>query len=219
MFHEVRHRLWALLGAAGLTLAFFTVLPLMQSISRPPAEDLLLQSVDVSDIPPPSPPPEEEVKEETESAEKPPELVETAPPLDLSQLELALDPALGDGLLGSGDFAVRLSSAVANSSGKGGGDADAIFSIADLDQTPRPIYQASPTMTREARQKAPGKVNVIFVVDEQGRVVDARIRSSTDPVFEQPALNAVKRWKFEPGRRAGRAVRFRMLAPISFPKG
>jgi protein TonB len=215
----VRHRLWVILGAAGLTLAFFIVLPLMQTISRPPTDDLLLQSVDVADVPPPPPPPEEERKEESEPEEKPPELVEAPPPLDLSQLELALNPILGDGLLGSGDFAVKLSTAVANSSGQGGGDADAVFSIADLDQTPRPIYQASPTLTSETRRKAPGKVNVIFIVDEGGRVVDPRVRSSTDAVFEQPALNAVKRWKFEAGKRAGKPVRFRMLAPITFPKG
>jgi protein TonB len=168
VFGEVRHRLWVVLGAAGLTLAFFIVLPLMQTISRPAKDDLVLQTVDLANVPPPPPPPEEQVKQESQPEEKPPELVEEAPPLDLSQLELALDPALGDGLLGSGDFAVRLSTAMANAGGKGGRDADAIFSIADLDQVPRPIYQASPTLTREARQKTPGKVNVIFVVDEGG---------------------------------------------------
>jgi len=30
---------------------------------------------------------------------------------------------------------------------------------------------------------------------------------------------AVKRWKFEPGKRGGKPVRFRMLAPITFPEG
>jgi protein TonB len=199
-----------------MSLALFIVLPLLQSITKPPDTDLFLQTVDLGHVEAP-PPPEEKPKEETEPQEKPPELVETSPPLDLSELELALNPTLGDGLLGSGDFAVRLNTAVANSGGDGS-NADAVFSIADLDQKPRAIYQASPAMTRELRQKAPGRVNVIFIVDEGGRVVDPRVRSSTDPVFEQATLNAVKRWKFEPGRRGGRPVRFRMLAPITFEK-
>jgi protein TonB len=38
-------------------------------------------------------------------------------------------------------------------------------------------------------------------------------------VFEAPALKAVKQWKFEPGKKNGKAVRFRMRVPITFPKG
>jgi protein TonB len=205
------------LGAAGLTLAFFIVLPLMQTISKPPADDLYLQMVDVGNLePPPPPPPEEELEPESEPEEPPPELAEEAPPLDLSQLELALNPGFNEGWMGGGDFAVKLNTVVSAAKGD---DLDAVFSMADLDQKPRVIYQPSPTLTRDVRRKAPGKVNVIFVVDERGRVMDPRVRSSTDPVFETPALSAVKRWKFEPGKRAGKAVRFRMLAPITFPEG
>ncbi len=36
---------------------------------------------------------------------------------------------------------------------------------------------------------------------------------------DSAALTAVKQWKFEPGKRNGKAVRFRMRVPISFPKG
>jgi len=32
------------------------------------------------------------------------------------------------------------------------------------------------------------------------------------------AINCVKSWKFEPGKRNGEPVRFRMMAPITFPK-
>jgi protein TonB len=215
IFQEVGHRLLVLLGAAGLTLAFFIVLPLMQTISKPPTNDLMLMAVDVGNVEPPPPPPvEEELEPEPEAEEQPPELAEEAPPLDLSQLELALNPGFSEGWMGAGDFAVKLNT-VASSSEE---NLNAVFSMADLDQKPRIIYQPSPTLTKELRRKAPGKVNVIFVVDERGRVVEPRTRSSTDPVFEAPALNAVKRWKFEPGKRAGKAVRFRMLVPITFPK-
>jgi protein TonB len=214
---EVRHGLSVIMGAMALTLVFFIVLPLMQTISKPPAEDLYLQTVDVGNIePPPPPPPEEEMQQDPEPEEAPPELVEEAPPLDLSQLELALNPGLSGGWAEGGDFAVKLNTVVSASKGD---DLNAVFSMADLDQKPRVIYQPGPTLTRELRRKAPGKVNIIFIVDERGRVVDPRIRSSTDPAFEKPAMSAVKRWKFEPGKRGGKAVRFRMLAPITFPEG
>jgi protein TonB len=45
------------------------------------------------------------------------------------------------------------------------------------------------------------------------------VQSSSDPVFEAPSLAAVKQWKFEPGKRNGKPVRFRMRVPITFPEG
>jgi periplasmic protein TonB len=222
-FHVVRevgHRLGVILGAVGLTLALFIVLPLMQTISQPPMNDLALQTVNLADVPPPpSPPPEEEREEEPQPEEHPPELVEATAPLDLSQLELALDPGFGDASFGGGDFGVRLSTVVTTAGGDEAAGADAIFSIADLDQKPRVVYQPGPVLTREIRQKAPGTVHILFLVDERGSVMEPRVQQSADPVFEKPALIAVRQWKFEPGKRGGKPVRFRMRVPITFPKG
>jgi protein TonB len=199
-------------GALALTVAFFLVLPLMQTIASRSDTDLRVQTVDVADVPPPPPPPEEPPPEE-EPPEEPPELMEEAPPLDLSQLELALDPGFNEGWM-TGDFAVKL-----NAAASGDGEVDALFSMADLDQKPRVIYQPSPTLNAKMRKKAPGKVTVIFVVDERGRVENPIVRQSSDPIFERAALAAVKQWKFEPGKRNGRPVQFRMLVPVIFPKG
>jgi protein TonB len=217
IFRQIRYHLWVLLGAVVITLALFIVLPLMQTISKPPTEDLFLSDVDLANVEPPPPSPTEpEPEPEPELEEQPPEFVEEAAPLDLSQLELALNPGFSEGWMGGGDFAVKLNTIVSVSNND---DVDAVFSMADLDQKPRVIYQSSPIFTKQLRQKAPGKVNIIFIVDEQGRVIEPRIKSSTDPIFEKPALNAVKRWKFQPGKRGGKSVRFRMLAPITFSKG
>ena len=218
IFREVRYYLWVILGASVLTLAFFIVLPLMQTINKPPTEDLLLTDVDFANMEPPPPSPQEEEPEpEPESEEKPPELVEQAAPLDLSQLEMALNPDFGaGGWMGGGDFTVKLNTFTSSSKED---NMNAIFSMADLDQKPQIMYQPGPNYTAKLRNKAPGKVNIIFIVDERGRVVEPRVKNSSDPIFEVPALNAVKKWKFEPGKRGGKAVRFRMLAPITFPKG
>ncbi len=214
MLKELTHRLLVLLGAVGLTFLLFLVLPLMQTLSKPPATDMIVQSVDTAKLDAPPPPPQEEPEKETPQEETPPELNEEAPPLDLSQLELALNPGISEGWT-TGDFAVKLNTVV--SSGESG--VDALFSVADLDQTPRVIYQPGPMLTKELRKKAPGTVYIIFVVDQEGRVENPMVQKSSDPIFEKPALNAVKQWKFEPGKRNGKPVRFRMRVPFTFPKG
>ena len=213
-FSRFRHRLWTALGAIGLTLIFFIVLPLMQTITAPRDDDTQVrQAPDIMDEPPPDVP-EPEPEEEPEQEEPPPSL-EEAPPMDLSQMEIALNPGFGGGgWTGGGGLAVDLTSIA-----KEGNDIDSIVSMADLDQKPRVVYQPGPQLTKQTRRKAPGTVYIIFVVNENGRVVDPKVQKTTDPVFSKPALAAVKQWKFEPGKRKGKAVRFRMRVPITFPKG
>lgn len=212
-FKRLLHGTWVLLGAAAMTLALFLVLPLIQIINKPPSTDLILRPTDTALPPPPPPlePPEPEKQPEPE--DKPPALVEEAPPLDLSQLELALNPS-GDGTGVLGDFAGKLQPLTT-----GGETVDTLFSLADLDQTPRVVYQPEPTVNKQIRNKAPGTVYIIFIVDEGGRVENPIVQKSSDPVFDQAALGAVKQWKFEPGKRSGQPVRFRMRVPITFPKG
>jgi protein TonB len=220
---EVSHRLWTILGAALLTLIFFIVLPLMQTISKPPTNALFLAEVDLAHAEPPPPPPppsEEEPERKLETEDRLPELVEQAPPLDLSQLELALNPGFSEGWMAGGDFAINLNALMATTNTSSGGDGlDAIFSELDLDEKPRAVYQPGPVMNVQMRRRTPATVYILFLVDERGRVVEPRVQKSTDQIFEKPALSAVKQWQFEPGKRKGKAVRFRMRVPIIFPQG
>jgi len=212
LLRRVAHYVLVLLGALTLTLAFFLVLPVIQAITEQPETDTLVQSLDAANIPPPPAPPEKEPEPEPEDEPEPPELLEEAPPLDLAQLELALNPGISDGWLG-GDFAVKLNTVVAS-----GEDVDALFSLADLDQVPRAVHRPPPAFTAELRKKAPATVHVLFDVDQSGRVENPVVQQSTDPMFDKAALAAVKKWKFEPGKRNGQPVKFRMRAPITFPK-
>lgn len=61
-----------------------------------------------------------------------------------------------------------------------------------------------------------GEVLVEFVVDTQGLVRVATVVRSLNPAFDEPALKAVRAWKFEPGRVRGRAVNTRMRQSIHF---
>lgn len=86
-----------------------------------------------------------------------------------------------------------------------------------LDATPRARLQPSPNYPPPARQSGlSGQVEVEFVVDLSGRVASVRVLRATDQVFVEPTLRAVERWRFEPGKRGGRTVSFRMAVPVVF---
>lgn len=92
-----------------------------------------------------------------------------------------------------------------------------IIDVGALDRPPRTRSQAAPDYPAALRRDlVEGEVVVEFEVDTQGRVVAARIVGGGHREFEQAALRAVLRWRFEPGRSGGRVVPFRMAVPISF---
>jgi len=179
----------------------------------------------------PEPPPEEE-KVVTDD-ETPPDTADTlrdletapvddAPALDAASLS-AIEAALG-GNSGSGDFAESIGfgsgGRIGGTGTAGGSDRafDDAFSLAELDQKPRAVFQASPVYPAQMRgKKLEGVVALIFVVDAYGKVENPRVETSTHPAFDGPALDAVKKWKFEPGLRAGERVPSKLRVQVRFP--
>lgn len=214
-------RTLATIGGLALGLGIFMLLPVLESITSTPTEELQVQDADT--IAPPPPPreieQEEEKPEEQPPEQEPPKLADEAPPLDLSQLELALNPGTGGAGGFGGDFTVNLGTAIKQVS-ETTEEADGLFSVGDLDQKPRVIAQSSPVVPAALKklQSDNVTVQVIFVVNQQGRVEEPKVRRSNNSAFDQVAINCVKSWKFEPGKRNGEPVRFRMMAPITFPK-
>lgn len=199
--------------AIALATACFMVLPLLQAISATPPPDLTMTTVDSTALPPPPPPLDEEPEKQEQKEEKPPELTDEAPPLDLAQLELALNPGVGGAEGTAGDFVIKIQGV---GGGGGEGQGDDMFSLADLDQKPRAIFQQQPMLTAAMRKKLPATVYVVFAVDPSGRVEDPLVQSSTNALFDPAALAAIKQWKFEPGKRGGQAVRSRMRQQMTF---
>ena len=86
-----------------------------------------------------------------------------------------------------------------------------------LDKQPRTVFQIAPEYPPEAKHNSlSGTVTVMFRVDENGDVHDARVVNTSDAVFNDAALRAVVRWRFEPGLLRGKRVAFRMSVPIAF---
>jgi protein TonB len=92
-----------------------------------------------------------------------------------------------------------------------------IFDPSQLDQIPVARVQQEPIYPYEMRQNGiKGEVNVGFIVDVNGDVRDAYVINSTHREFEAPAVQAVSKWKFRPGRRNAHAVNTRMSVPVVF---
>lgn len=85
----------------------------------------------------------------------------------------------------------------------------------NLDRVPRATVRPAPHYPGTMRSTN-GSVTVEFVVDTTGRVVTADAVRWTHRDFVDPTVQAVLRWRFEPGTINGRKVSFRMAIPIEF---
>jgi protein TonB len=177
---------------------------------------------------------QEEPKEAIETKEEaPPDAAEilksldvapinSAPALDAASLG-AIEAALSGQGGGAGDFggsANLTSGGIIGGAGTGGSSAaslDQVFDATDIDQKPRAVYQSAPAYPADMRgRKVEGVVTVIFVVESTGKVSDLRVESSSNPSFDHPALEAIRRWKFDPGLKKGQPVSCKMRIPIRF---
>ncbi len=83
--------------------------------------------------------------------------------------------------------------------------------------TPRVVFQKRPDypmLMRASGQR--GEVIVDFVVDIEGRVRNAFVARSSNPSFDDAAIEAVLKWRFEPGKVGDRPVPTHMQVPIIF---
>lgn len=96
--------------------------------------------------------------------------------------------------------------------------ASEVLETSQVDRAPRVIHQPPPLLEDEVCTFLPGQVLLEFIVCADGSVISPRIRSSTHPAFESPALAAVTSWRFEPAELDGERVPVRMRVPLLFPK-
>jgi protein TonB len=92
-----------------------------------------------------------------------------------------------------------------------------LFDINNLDQKPVGRVQNPPQYPYEmSRAGISGEVVVEFIISANGDVVDTRVIRSSHREFEVPAMQAVQKWKFKPGRKAGKNVSTRVSQLIEF---
>ena len=92
-----------------------------------------------------------------------------------------------------------------------------LFDMSQLDQRPVLRVPVQPTYPYEmSRAGINGNVTVEFIISTNGDVTQAQVVRSSHREFEVPAIQAVLKWKFKPGRRGGRAVNVRASQLIEF---
>jgi protein TonB len=84
---------------------------------------------------------------------------------------------------------------------------------------PKPIVQVRPeypTLAKQARIQ--GQVQIDAVLDEQGNVIEMKIVSGP-PLLYQAALDALKKWKYEPTYLNDQPIAVQMIVTITFVLG
>lgn len=157
----------------------------------------------------------EELNDETpETAIAPPSLIDLPTVVPVQAFTQQIQPPPPPGLTPSRGAVVVPVNKPGSQLGKGMKD---LFNIADLDNPPQARFQPGPNYPFEMRRAGiSGEVTVAFIVDSLGNVVEAYAVKSTQREFESPAVQAVMKWKFKPGRKGGRAVNTKMQVPIVF---
>ena len=89
--------------------------------------------------------------------------------------------------------------------------------LTKADTLPKPVLQVRPLYPFAMRaSEMRGEVIVDFIVDIEGRVRNAFVLRTLNPAFDDFALDAVRKWRFEPGRVGARPVPVHMQVPIVF---
>lgn len=188
------------------TLLVFLLLPISQLIDS--FRDTGLYRVERVDQPPPPPieepppPEEEEVQEDIQDIEQ-----QREPPT-LDQIALSITADLSG--FASSDFTIP-------DWNVGGQLSDIIYELEDLTRQPRPVSRRQPVYPPELqRARVEGTVVLRFVVQADGTTSRITVERSDNPAFEEPAIRAVRTWRFEPGEKDGRAVNVWVRQPIPF---
>jgi TonB family protein len=91
--------------------------------------------------------------------------------------------------------------------GFGGGMGGGVFSIGGGVSEPRLLSQVQPEYSDDARKaRVQGTVELVIVVDANGNVLVDNVRKSLGYGLDQRAIEAVRKWKFAPGKKDGQPV-------------
>ena len=92
------------------------------------------------------------------------------------------------------------------------------YPLSQVDTQPRLQRKVNPSYPYRAKRRGvEGRVVVKFLVDKQGRVSQVSlVRAEPEGVFEESALQAVRKWRFKPGKKDGEPVPTWVSVPIRF---
>jgi len=124
----------------------------------------------------------------------------------------------GGGGNGNGSGATAGSGSGGAGGGTGGGFGAGSQLYAAVEHPPVPISRVLPEYPSTARARGlEGEVVLRAIVDRQGAVEQQVVVVESVPLLDQAAIEALRRWRFEPGRDAyNRPVRVVIQVPLRF---
>jgi periplasmic protein TonB len=152
----------------------------------------------------------------------PPEVTPaTLPPLELHANSDGPD-APGEGIHGdpngSRDGVIGGTGDV-DGGGDGAGDGPGLNPLELTGDMVRPVLleKVAPTYPQVARQtRLGGRVTVRAVIAPDGGVESVEVASSTNPLFNEAAVDAVRRWRYRPALMNGKPVRVYFTVVVDF---
>jgi protein TonB len=175
---------------------------------------------------PPAPPKEGRHDARQDAAVPPPRVTPEPPPVTPPELPLVppIDSASPgpprDGDATSGD-PHGSSSGIPGSTGDplGGGDVGVVGPVELTGDMVRPVLlvKVEPSYPNVARRAGlGGRVTVRAVIAEDGSVESVEVFASTNPLFDDAAVEAVRRWRYRPALMNGRPVRVYFSVVVNF---
>jgi protein TonB len=154
-----------------------------------------------------------------DSPKEEPKKVESLPSLSQSLSQPA--SSLG------GDLQSLSAGLVSESSGGGGGmnvtqgDSQTMQLVAQTEGQTRParaLQVVNPTYPQSAQARGiEGYVILELVISDRGFVTEAKVLSAQPQgLFEQVAIEAIKKWTFEPGLESGKTILSRIKQKVNF---
>jgi protein TonB len=104
-----------------------------------------------------------------------------------------------------------------NGSGFGNGSGGGAYSVGNGVTQPVLISKVDPEYSEEARKaKYSGEVTLSIVVNTDGKAEEIRVVKSLGMGLDEKAIEAVQKWRFTPGKKAGVAVRVKANVQVNF---
>ena len=207
--------LLALAGAVFLAALLFLIIPISQALQDSDIQTVILREIEPVVLTPPKPPVIEEKRQIEKTPDKIPELEPEPPQLELSQLELSLNPGVGEALsmgVQAGAFEVQVDAI---------GDIEKIFDFAELERPPDLINgrMLKPEFPRELERRGVKEVKLTLeiLIDQKGRARFQKILTSSHshPKLDQEARRLGNLLRFTITKVDGQPVKVRAKFPLT----
>ena len=101
--------------------------------------------------------------------------------------------------------------------GYGGGTGGGVYRVGGGVSAPRVLYSPDPEYSDEARKaKYQGTVVLWIIVGPDGRTRDVRVQRTLGLGLDEKAIEAVRKWRFEPAMKNGQPVAVQVNVEVNF---